>query len=282
MRFGLNTFLTQANFGDTEMHLISEYASWGADIIELAINEPQAVDASLVAKTLKEVGIPAHLCAMFPPHRDLRGSEEEQKATLEYMTDMIELAPKVGARMILGPMYSSVGRCAHHSEEERDEQFALVAKHMKTLCSLAEERGVTLAIEPLNRFETDMINTLDQATRLIEMVASPNLKIHVDTFHMNIEEADSAQSIRKAGDLVGHFHASASHRGIPGKDQVHWKSIMKALKDIDYGGDIVIESFSMDNEIIARAAAIWIPRYDSAEKLAREGLAFLRKQWSEV
>ena len=281
MRFGLNTFLTNPSFGNTELGLVAKYASWGADLIELAINEPRSLDPEKVKATLHEVGIQPLICSMFPPYRDLRGTPEQQQATLDYVTDLIELAPKVGAQMVSGPMYSSVGRCNHHSEEERNEQFKLVAKNLKVLCEKAEQNNVTLAIEPLNRFETDMINTLSQATTLISMVDSPNLKIHMDTFHMNIEEDNSAASIRSAGNLIAHCHASASHRGIPGQDQVSWASIFEALHEIHYEGDIIIESFSMDNDLIAKAASIWIERYPSAEKLGREGLLFLREQWNK-
>jgi D-psicose/D-tagatose/L-ribulose 3-epimerase len=119
---------------------------------------------------------------------------------------------------------------------------------------------------------------LDQAVDLIERVGSPALKIHIDTFHMNIEESNSGAAIRKAAAHIGHVHASASHRGLLGEDQVDWDGVIAALKDIGYDGDVVIESFSEGNEVIAKAASIWRKLYDSPEQLSVEGLQFLKRK----
>jgi len=98
---------------------------------------------------------------------------------------------------------------------------------------------------------------------------------------MNIEEADSAAALIAAADHVGHFHASASHRGLIGKDQVKWQEVLAALKAINYQGDIVIESFTADNEVLAKATSIWRKLYEGPEQLSVEGLQFLRKTWSQ-
>ncbi len=103
----------------------------------------------------------------------------------------------------------------------------------------------------------------------------------MDTFHMNIEEEDSAAAIIKYAPYIGHVHASASHRGLLGKDQVNWDGVLSALQTIGYDGDIVIESFSEDNQVIARAAAIWRPLYHSPQQLSVEGLNFLRNTWKQ-
>jgi D-psicose/D-tagatose/L-ribulose 3-epimerase len=136
-----------------------------------------------------------------------------------------------------------------------------------------------LAVEPLNRFETDCINTMEQAVAFIDRVGSPALKIQIDTFHLNIEEDDSVAAILKHAKHIGHVHGSASHRGLLGQDQVNWEGVLGALQSVGYDGDIVIESFSEDNQVIARAAAIWRPLYDSPEQLSVEGLKFLRNTW---
>ena len=101
---------------------------------------------------------------------------------------------------------------------------------------------MTLCIEPLNRFETDFINTGDQAIKMVKDVGSPNLKIHLDTFHMNIEEKDLAQSIRQGGQAAGPFARLRSDPGTPGNDHMDWPQIVKALKSIKYDGDMVIEA----------------------------------------
>lgn len=99
---------------------------------------------------------------------------------------------------------------------------------------------------------------------------------------MNIKEANPAEAIRQAGDHLGHVHASGSHRGIPGTGHVDWSGIFGALKAINYGGDVVIETFSADNDTIARAVSIWIRRFNTPDQLALEGLEFLRKAWDNA
>ena len=131
-------------------------------------------------------------------------------------------------------------------------------------------------MEPLNRFETDFLNTVDQGLQMISEVKSPALKLLLDTFHMNIEEKKPADAIRRAGKHVGHIHASASDRGTPGNDHVDWSGVAEALQDIHYSGAVVIESFTQDVKVIA-GAAHWRKIEPNRDDIARQGLAFLRK-----
>ena len=131
-------------------------------------------------------------------------------------------------------------------------------------------------MEPLNRFETDFINTCDQALEMIADVNSPALLVQLDTFHMNIEEKNQAAAIRKAGKKLGHFHACGSDRGTPGNDHIDWKGIAAALREVGYNKDVVIESFTKDVKVIARAAAIWRQMEPTRDEIAVKGLRFLR------
>ncbi len=139
----------------------------------------------------------------------------------------------------------------------------------------AGERGVKLGIEPLNRFETSLLNTAEQTMEVVDRLDSPAAGVLLDTFHMNIEEKDQAAAIRLVGDKLVHFHACGSDRGAPGADHIAWDAIAAALRDTGYTGPLVIESFTPDNQTIARAAAIWRPLAKSQDALAEEGLAFL-------
>ena len=283
MKFGLNSFLTSSGFTNADLPLIGRFQRWGADVFEPAIVDPAEVDTEDLARALDGNGMKGSpICGVFPPGRDLRGSSSEQQACLDYMFAMIDLTAGVGSSLICGPIYSSVGRCNAHTADEKARHNELVAKNLQKLCEPAAAAGITLALEPLNRFETDFLNTLDQAKNLIKMVGSPALKIHVDTFHMNIEEANPNQAVRSARDLIAHVHASATDRGIPGRDHYDWAGFFETLKDIQYSGDIVVESFAPENTVIARAASIWLPRYDCPEELGRESLEVLREIWREV
>jgi D-psicose/D-tagatose/L-ribulose 3-epimerase len=177
---------------------------------------------------------------------------------------------------LIGPVYSSVGRADAVPPDEYKKQWATVVRNLKTLCRHAEKRGKQVCLEPLNRFETDFINTCDQGLKMIKAVGSPALKLHLDTFHMNIEEKNQAAAIRKAGQHLAHLHACGSDRGTPGNDHTDWKSIAKALKHIRYDGDVVIESFTTDVKVIARAAAIWRRIEPTQEEIAVKGVKFLK------
>ncbi|MEN8661855.1 MAG: sugar phosphate isomerase/epimerase family protein [Lentimonas sp.] len=283
MRFGLNTFLVSPGFTDSDLTLIEAFKNYGADVIELAIVDPASVTASKLKEALAAAGLEQPVvCGAFGGGRDLRGTLEQVGMTSAYISDLIDLAVELDSKIVCGPMYSETGRAGAHTLEDREAQLVQITEALKPLCAKAEAAGVILAFEPLNRFETDCINTMEQAVSLIERVGSPALKIHIDTFHMNIEEADSEEAIRQAGDHIGHVHASASHRGLLGQDQVNWKGVLSALHDIGYDGDIVIESFSEGNKVIAKAAAIWRKLYESPEELSVEGLKFLRENWKLV
>jgi len=283
MRFGLNTFLVSSGFTDADLPLLATFKAYGAKVVELAIANPSDVSVPEVKSALDALGLEQPIiCGAFGPGRDLRGSTQDVADSVAYISELIDIAQTLGSKVVCGPMYSVTGRAGAHSTEERDAQLVQIAAELKPLCAKADAAGVILALEPLNRFETDCINTLEQAVGLIERVGSPALKIHIDTFHMHIEEADSAAAIRQYASHIGHVHASASHRGLLGKDQVNWTAVLGALYECGYAGDIVIESFSENNKVIARAAAIWRKLYDSPEQLAVEGLQFLEDRWEQM
>lgn len=141
--------------------------------------------------------------------------------------------------------------------------------------------NLVLAVETLNRFESYFLNTAADALRFVDDVGLPNVKVHLDTFHMIREEDDMGAAIRACGDRLGYFHACGSQRGIPGRDLVPWRTALEAVRDAGYHDCITIESFHPDQRI-APLVAIWRSFADSPEQLATEGLAFLRQQVSEI
>lgn len=280
IRFGLNSFLFCSEFTDASCPILNTFKQCGAEVAELSVFHPSAVTASRVKVALAENALNTPvICGAFIPGRDLRGDAEAVALATNYISGLIDFAVAVGADVVCGPMYSETGLAEGFSDTERAAQLEQISRELKPLCEKAESAGVVLAVEPLNRFETDCINTLGQARELIDRVSSPALKIHIDTFHMNIEEDDSAQAIRDSAGYIGHVHASASHRGLIGQDQVDWTGVLSALQEIGYDGNIVIESFSKENNVLAKATSIWRHLYESPEQMATEGLKFLKKEW---
>jgi len=173
-------------------------------------------------------------------------------------------------------MYSSVGKDHYESAEDRKAEWAMAVAGIAEMADYAAAKNIKLAFEPLNRFETDMINVVSQGLQFIDEVGRENVGFHLDTFHMHLEEKDSAKAILMAGDRIFHFHACENDRGVPGTGQVHWNEIGKALKATKYSGPVVIESFTSQVKEIARAVCIWREIAPSQDAIATQGLAFLK------
>jgi D-psicose/D-tagatose/L-ribulose 3-epimerase len=278
MRFGINTFLFTFPFTNASTKWFKTFKQWGFDTVEIAIDDPDTFDAAYVKAELDKVGLPCgSACGCFGLDRDLRGDAAAQENSLTYLRKVIDQMVVLDCPRLIGPAYSAVGRIGGAEPAEYRKQWATVVKNLRKICAYAEKQGKAICLEPLNRFETDFINTVDQALKMVKDVGSPALKIHLDTFHMNIEEKCQGDAIRKAGKYLGHIHACGSDRGTPGNDHICWDSIAKALKAVKYNGDVVIESFTKDVKIIAKAAAIWRQIEPSREEIATKGLRNLRR-----
>ena len=278
MRIGINSFLFVSPFTTDSVKLFPKFKKWGFDTVELPIEAPEHIDAAKVKAAADKAGLAiGSVCACMGPGRDFRGSEADQQTAMTYCKALIDQMVVMGCPSLIGPVYSVVGRADAEEPAAQKAQWALVVKNLKELAKYAEAKGVQICVEPLNRFETDFLNTCDQALKLLKAVKSPALRLHLDTFHMNIEEKNQAAAILKAGPLLGHFHACGSDRGTPGGDHIDWKPIVAALKKIKYTGDVVIESFTTDVKVIARAAAIWRRIEPTRDEIAVQGLANLRR-----
>jgi D-psicose/D-tagatose/L-ribulose 3-epimerase len=278
MRLGINTFLYTSPFTNESTRLFPKFKKWGFQTVEIPIEDPSHIDPAHVKASLDKNGLVCgSVCACMGPGRDFRGTPEEQKTAMDYCKALIDQAVVLGCPSMIGPVYSVVGKADAVEPAQQKVEWDLVVKNLKDLAAYAEARGVQICIEPLNRFETDFLNTCDKGLKLIKAVGSKAVKLHLDTFHMNIEEKNQAAAIKKAGKTLAHFHACGSDRGTPGGDHIDWPGIVKALKAIRYHGDVVIESFTTDVKVIARAAAIWRKIEPKRDDIAVKGLAFLKK-----
>jgi D-psicose/D-tagatose/L-ribulose 3-epimerase len=257
--------------------LAPKLAAWGFDLAELPVENVGDWDPARAAEVLPKHGLGATVCAVMPPGRELVAADRKTiAATQDYLRSCVDAAATVGSSVVAGPLYASVGRKWRVETAERRKLVRELVANLAPLAEYAGERGVRLAVEPLNRFETSLINTVDQAMEVVEAVESSTLGVLLDTFHMNIEERDLPAAIRSVGNRLFHFHACANDRGAPGADHLDWDGIVVALRDVGYDGAVVIESFTAENDTIATAAAVWRPLAASQDDLAADGLAFLR------
>jgi D-psicose/D-tagatose/L-ribulose 3-epimerase len=278
MRFSINTVLFVSPFTNADTRLFTQFKHWDYDAVELLIEDPAHIDPALVKRALERNELVCgSVAAAINPQRDLRGSPASQRGGVKYLCQMIDQMVTLDARVLSGPVYSYVGRAETYSAAEKKCHWQAVVKNLKVVTRYAAERGKLVCIEPLNRFETDFLNTIDQGLKLIGDVGSPVLKLHLDTFHANIEEKHQGEAIRRAGKHLGHIHACGCDRGTPGKDHIDWKSIAAALKAIKYDGDIALESVTLDVPRIARNAAIWRRMEPTRDEIAVNGLKFLKK-----
>ena len=279
MKLAMNTLLFAAEFTKEYFHLFKKFKELGFDGVEFALASKDQFDYVYTKDRLAENGLDCvAICGMLGEDRDIRGpSKEYVKTGIQYAKDCIDACAALGCDMAVGPFYSAVGRANQETEEDKKDQWKTCAASLKEICAYGEDKGVYVALEPLNRFETDFINTCEQVLRMIDDVGSPMLGVHLDTFHMNIEEKDSAKALLDAGDRLFHVHASENDRGTPGTGQVPWEGVKDSLLKLGYDRWVAIESFTPDNKIIAKAASIWRQTEPDEFILAEKGVNFLKQ-----
>jgi D-psicose/D-tagatose/L-ribulose 3-epimerase len=276
--YGINTFLWASPFRTQHLSFLDKAKSLGYDLMEIPIEGEQDIDYVKAAEAYKRAGLQCSLCAVMGAGRDPSHEDEAvQKGGVAYLKHCIDAAVTLNATALVGPLYAAVGRTWQATPDQRRRDLDRCVKNLRIVARYAEDKGVTLAMEPLNRFETSFINLTEQALELVKMIGSPRVKLMMDTFHANIEEKSLGKAIEAAGGLIVHMHANENDRGTPGTGHVAWKEVAAALKKVKFDGAMVIESFSTEVKEIARAAAVWRPLAPSADGLAKDGLAFLKK-----
>jgi D-psicose/D-tagatose/L-ribulose 3-epimerase len=278
MKFGVNTFVWVSPCTTEAIRdLAPKVRSMGFDLLEISVENPALIDVAAVKEILAKNQLGTVMCGAFGLDRNLCSTNPEfRENARQYILWLIDAAAELGADTVCGPMYSAVGKDHIEDPNERQAEWERAVAGIQELAAIAQKKNVRLALETLNRFETDMINIVDQGLQFIEETGMNNVGLHLDTFHMHLEEKDSGRAIRKAGDKIFHFHACENDRGVPGTGQVHWTQIRQALKDVNYSGPVVIESFTSQVKEIARAVCIWREIAPSQDAIATQGLSFLK------
>ena len=276
--FGVSTWLWTSPFNRETIALFPKIKSFGYDAVEIPVEDPSLIDLDLVKKALADHGLNPIICGAFGPSRDLTHDDPAFHQTcFTYLDACLEIASELGAGFVAGPMYSAVGKARLVSPEQRQVEWDRAVTNLRKVCRRAGEFGLDLAIETLNRFETDLINTSEDLMRLIGDINEPQAKAVLDGFHLNIEEPDLESAIRRVGDKLIHVQVSENYRGTPGTGQTNWAAWKRGLEAIDYRGTISIESFTPQVKELAGAVCIWKPLVPSQDGFAKDGLEFLKK-----
>ena len=277
MRYGASTFIWVSPFSNQTLDIIDRVKAIGFDLIEICVEDPETIDVAAIGSRAARAGIGVTICGAFGPGRDLSSEDEAiREAGLVYLRRCIDYAAKLGSAFVSGPMYAAVGNTRLLDDRARREQWLRAVGSLRIAAAYAAERSIKLAVEPLNRFETDLVNTVDQGVSLIEDIGFDNVGLLLDTFHMNIEEKDIPAAIGRAAGRIVEFHACSNDRGTPGEDHLPWAEIAEALKAARYEGPVVIEAFTPEIREIAKAVSIWRPLARSQDALAADGLRHIR------
>jgi D-psicose/D-tagatose/L-ribulose 3-epimerase len=280
--FGVSTWLWTSPFNRDTVALFSKIKDYGFDAVEIPVEDPSLIDVKLVKKALQAHGLKPIICGAFGPTRDFTHDDpKHHQISFDYLDACFEIAAELGASFVAGPMYAAVGKARLVSPEQRQIEWDRAVRNLQKVCKRAGEFGLDLAIETLNRFETDLINTSEDLMRLIRDINEPQAKATLDGFHLNIEEPSLEEAIRRVGDKLIHVQVSENYRGTPGTGQTNWAAWKRGLEAINYCGCVSIESFTPQVQELAGAVCIWKPLVPSQDEFASEGLKFLKKWASE-
>lgn len=278
---GVNTWVWTSPLTDGALDSLARGAArMGFGAIELPVENPGDWSPERALDLLDELGLAPYVVGAMAPGRDLL-DPSCRAATQDYLRHCVDVAVTLGAGVVAGPFYASTGRTWRMSADEREQAYADLRAALAPVVDHAAAADVMVAIEPLNRYETSVVNTVEQALEALGPALGPHLGLALDAYHLNIEEKRPADAIRRAGAHLAHVQVCGNDRGAVGDDHVDWPAFLDALDDVGYTGPLNVESFTGDNETIATAASVWRPLAESQDALAERSLAYLERLQDE-
>jgi D-psicose/D-tagatose/L-ribulose 3-epimerase len=272
IKFGTHAFVFIGDWQtDTGNHAIKQAGKYGFDFIEIPLLKPKEFDAESHKRALKRAGIYATASLVLPKGSHMPHQPKKAKTFLIAALDKVEA---MGSQYLGGCIAYHLGELT--GKPPTKAELDTVTETLRDVAAEAKKRGITLALEACNRYETYMYNTLEDTRKAIKAVNVDNLVLHADTYHMNIEEEGFYNPIIKTADVLDYIHMSESHRGLVGSGTVNWEQVFKALKKIKFDGHLVLESFAAINPALAAATCLWRPPNQGPDVLAREGIKFLK------
>jgi len=282
-RLGIHSFVwtdsqTQGGLEDA----LEKSAAAGFRLIELGYLRPGLFDLDALARRAKALDLDVAVTMGLPPAADVSSEDPAVvRAGEELLAQAVGIARDVGGTRLGGILYSAHTKYGSKpTDRGRKNSIAAIAKIAET----AKAAGVEVVLEVVNRFETNLLNTTAQGLEFIDATGRDDVTLHLDTFHMNIEEANPAAAIRLAGDRIGYFHIGESNRGYLGDGVIDFDPIFDALLDIGYAGDITFESFSdaVVDDSLSIACAIWRDTWTDNVALAEHARTFIELKHAEA
>jgi D-psicose/D-tagatose/L-ribulose 3-epimerase len=275
MKIGVNSFLWTANFGPEQFSILPQVKEWGFDAFEIPVFDPAKIELRAIRRELDANGLACTICAILPPGLSpIDADAAVRSRTFVHLARCVEFTAEMGANLLSGPVYAPAGYLS--GRRRTSDEWNWAVECFQGLGPVLEKNGITLAIEPLNRFETFFLNTLSDTAALCDAIGHPRIGVLLDTFHANIEEKSIPDGCRMLGPRLRHVHACENDRGIPGTGHVDFPGIVKALRETGYDGYLTIESFGFNLPEMSASAAIWRDLAPSPDAIALEGARYLR------
>ncbi|MCX7750369.1 MAG: sugar phosphate isomerase/epimerase [Candidatus Bipolaricaulota bacterium] len=271
MRLGAHAFLWVGE-ASTEpiVYAVGQAADEGLEFVEIPILRPKEIHPARISSALRKHGLGCTCSLVLPPEAAL---PENPRGAMAFLLQAVDVAASLGSPIVTGVVYSALGTTTPPTPQTL-ETVATVLKHV---AQAAAARGVRIGVEPVNRYETSLVNTAEQALKLITAIQEPNVFLHLDTYHMNIEERGFRQAILRAGKQLQYLHLSESHRGEPGTGTVGWEEVFAALAEVGFDGDLALEAFLAPSAALAQATRIWTPHPIEPRAVVRAGRTLV--QW---
>jgi D-psicose/D-tagatose/L-ribulose 3-epimerase len=277
MQLAVNTFIWTANFTSANFPLLPQIKARGFDGVELPLFQPAEFRAAEIRRAMDDNGLECIVCSIIPRGLNLISDDAAmRRRTQDHLKAAIEQTAEVGARLIDGPLYCPVGHLPGRRRTADEWQWAI--EGYQSLTDTLDSCNVTMAIEPLNRFETYFLNTAADTAAICEAVGHPRVGVAFDTFHANIEEKDIAAACRAVGRHLKHVQVSENDRGTPGSGHVDWAGLLTALRGLGYDDWLSIESFGPALGEFSSAVCIWRDIEPTPESIAFDGITFLKQQ----
>ena len=277
-KFGVDSFIWAENFGEKDLWVIPKAKELGFDYLDLAIAHPETFPLEKAKAEIDKCGIIPVTSTTLGRETNIASEDAAvRRKGVESLKLLVDINYRLGSKILGGVNYAGWGCLSGKPPTEKEYDFSAAA--MREVAEYAGGKGdLIIAVEAVNRFETHLINTAEQGVAYCKRVGLPNMKVHLDCFHMNIEETSFPDAVKTCGrEYLGYVHVNESNRGIPGTGLVRWKEFFAALKDVGYFGPLVIESFDPNFEELSKNCAIWRRFTDTGEELAVQGLANLKR-----
>jgi D-psicose/D-tagatose/L-ribulose 3-epimerase len=279
MKYGMNMLLwTDDCTGPRFPALFERLKKTGFDLVEIPIFDPNVKKLSALAKKLDGIGLERSAVTCLNADNNLIGERPRQRAAgVKHLKAVVDCCQAMGVTKLVGPLYAGLGVFSGKGPTKQELRWA--AEGLREAGDHAQKAGVALVLEFLNRFEIYLLNCAADAAKLVREIGHPNVKMMYDTFHANIEEKNIALALETCKDVLCHVHISENDRSTPGKGGVNWAESWRGLKAIGYQDHLVIEAFGQGLPALAAATKIWRRMFEDEEKLAAEGLAFMKRSW---